>query len=186
MSKNEKYRGEQILVIKRSLFDELGAFDGFNPDWNHYLDTLLNPANNFFMDRAEAEDDPSHKQIIPYCIFHHEGEILHYTRGKTSGESRLHAQGSVGIGGHINPVDAVEDNLGQATYYAAVEREIDEELNISGDYNNRIVGLINDDSNPVGKVHLGIVHLFEVESKEIASNEDALANLAFQSQERLL
>ncbi len=186
MSKNAKYQGEEILVVPRSLFDELGSFQGFTTEWEHYLTTLLDPTNNFFMDRAEAEDDPTHKQIIPYCIFHHEGKVLHYTRGKTSGESRLHAQGSVGVGGHINPVDAGENHLGQATYYAAVEREIDEELNIAGDHQNRIVGLINDDSNPVGKVHLGIVHLFELDSAEVTSNEDALANLAFQSQERLL
>lgn len=186
MSNNSKYKGEQILVVPRSLFDELGAFQGFQSDWSPYLDTLLDPANNFFMDRAKAEDDPSHKQIIPYCVFHHQGQVLHYTRGKTSGESRLHAQGSVGVGGHINPVDAGENHLGQATYYAAVEREIDEELNIVGDHNNRIVGLINDDSNPVGQVHLGIVHLFELDSSQVTSNEDALANLAFQAQERLM
>lgn len=186
MSKNSKYQGEEILVVPRSLFDDLGDFQGFNSDWSPYLETLLDPANNFFMDRAAAEDDPSHKQIIPYCVFHHQGKVLHYTRGKTSGESRLHAQGSVGVGGHINPVDAGENHLGQATYYAAVEREIDEELNIKGDHNNRIVGLINDDSNPVGQVHLGIVHLFELDSLEVSSNEDALANLAFQTQERLL
>ena len=186
MSKNSKYQGEEILVVPRSLFDDLGDFQGFNSDWSPYLETLLDPANNFFMDRAAAEDDPSHKQIIPYCVFHHQGKVLHYTRGKTSGESRLHAQGSVGVGGHINPVDAGENYLGQATYYAAVEREIDEELNIKGDHNNRIVGLINDDSNPVGQVHLGIVHLFELDSLEVSSNEDALANLAFQTQERLL
>ncbi|GHC59186.1 hypothetical protein [Roseibacillus persicicus] len=181
-----KYQGEQILVVPRSLFDELGDFQGFNSDWSHYVDTLLNPKNNFFMDRAEAEEDPTHKQIIPYCVFHHEGQVLHYTRGKSSGESRLHAQGSVGVGGHINPIDAGEQHLGQATYYAAVDREIDEELNIAGDFSNRIVGLINDDSNPVGQVHLGIVHLVDLESSEVASNEDALANLAFQSEERLL
>ena len=186
MSKNAKYKGEEILVVPRSLFDELGAFEGFNSDWSHYLDTLLDPKNNFFMDRAEAEDDPSHKQIIPYCVFHHAGQVLHYTRGKSSGESRLHAQGSVGVGGHINPIDAGEDNLGLATYYAAVEREIDEELNIMGDHTNRIVGLINDDSNPVGQVHLGIVHLFELDDEAVTSNEDALANLSFQKQERLL
>ncbi|MBK1835272.1 hypothetical protein [Roseibacillus ishigakijimensis] len=181
-----KYQGEQVLVVPRALFDELGAFEGFHADWSPYVDTLLDPRHNFFMDRDLAEQDPGFKQLIPYCVFHHEGRVLHYTRGKSSGESRLHAQGSVGIGGHINPVDAGEEHLGQATYYAAVEREIGEELNLGGDYSNRIVGLINDDSNEVGRVHLGIVHLFELESAEVASNEDALANLSFQSQENLL
>ncbi len=175
------YNGEEILVIPRELFDELGSFQGIETDIIRYLEAILDPANNFFMDRAEAEDDPSFKQIIPYALFHHEGKYLHYTRGKSGGESRLHAQGSVGIGGHINPDDERADPLGRETYLAGVEREIDEELHITGGHKNRIVALLNDDSNDVGKVHLGVVHVFELESNEVSSAEDALANLAFQS-----
>ena len=62
-----------------------------------------------------------------------------------------------------------------------MEREIDEELLIAGEHKNHIVALLNDDSNDVGKVHLGVVHLFELESDQVKSGEDALANLAFQS-----
>ncbi|YCM45881.1 hypothetical protein V2O64_07620 [Verrucomicrobiaceae bacterium 227] len=175
------YKGEEILVIPRELFDQLGSFQGIETDVIKYLEAILDPANNFFMDRGKAEEDPSFKQIIPYALFHHEGRYLHYTRGKSGGESRLHAQGSVGIGGHINPVDERADPLGRETYLAGVEREIDEELHIVGDHKNRIVGLLNDDSNDVGKVHLGVVHLFELESDQVKSGEDALANLAFQS-----
>jgi predicted NUDIX family phosphoesterase len=175
------YKGEEILVIPRELFDKLGSFQGIQTDVLKYLEAILDPANNFFMDRGKAEEDPSFKQIIPYALFHHEGRYLHYTRGKSGGESRLHAQGSVGIGGHINPVDERADPLGRETYLAGVEREIDEELHITGGHRNRIVGLLNDDSNDVGKVHLGVVHVFELESDQIESGEDALANLAFQS-----
>jgi predicted NUDIX family phosphoesterase len=179
------YQGEEILVISRQLFDELGSFQGIKTDVDGYLQAILDPANNFFMDRGKAEDDPSFKQIIPYALFHHDGKYLHYTRGKSGGESRLHAQGSVGVGGHINPVDERADPLGKATYLAGVEREIDEELNITGGHQNRIVGLLNDDSNDVGKVHLGVVHIFDLESEEVTSAEDALANLAFQSSDDL-
>ena len=179
------YQGEEILVISRQLFDELGAFQGIKTDVDGYLEAILDPANNFFMDRGKAEDDPSFKQLIPYALFHHNGKYLHYTRGKSGGESRLHAQGSVGVGGHINPVDERADPLGKATYLAGVEREIDEELNITGGHQNRIVGLLNDDSNDVGKVHLGVVHIFDLESEEVTSAEDALANLAFQSSDDL-
>ena len=179
------YQGEEILVISRQLFDELGAFQGIKTDVDGYLEAILDPANNFFMDRGKAEDDPSFKQIIPYALFQHNGKYLHYTRGKSGGESRLHAQGSVGVGGHINPVDERADPLGEATYLAGVEREIDEELNITGGHQNRIVGLLNDDSNDVGKVHLGVVHIFDLESEDVTSAEDALANLAFQSSEDL-
>ncbi|MDB4438003.1 hypothetical protein N9195_00280 [bacterium] len=179
------YQGEEILVISRELFDELGSFQGIETDVVRYLEAILDPANNFFMERAQAEEDPSFKQIIPYALFHHKGRYLHYTRGKSGGESRLHAQGSVGIGGHINPIDERADPLGRETYLAGVEREIDEELNITGGHQNRIVGLLNDDSNDVGKVHLGVVHIFDLESDDVTSAEDSLANLAFQSAEAL-
>lgn len=181
-----KYNGEEVLVVPRELFDELGSFQGFCADSDPYFSRLLHPSNNFFMDRAEAEDDPSHKQIIPYCVFRYQDSYLHYTRGKSSGESRLHAQGSVGIGGHINPVDAKEEHLGLDTYFAAVERELVEELVINGSHSNSIIGLINDDSNEVGKVHLGVVHLFELDTDDVKANEDALANLSFQSKDALL
>ena len=183
------YKGEEILVITRQLFDTLGDFQGINIDVDHYLPELLNPANNFFMDRGAAEEDPSHKQLIPYCIFRVKDtagtRYLHYTRGKSGGESRLHAQVSIGIGGHINPVDQREDHLGMETYMAGVEREIDEELNIQGKHSNKIVAILNDDSNSVGEVHLGVVHMIDLESDDVAANEDAIANLAFTTLEEL-
>ena len=186
------YQGEQILVVTRSLFDTLGDFQGIHTDVSRYLPTLLDPANNHFMDRAAAEDDPSFKQLIPYCIFRvkHAGgsagtRYLHYTRGKSGGESRLHAQVSIGIGGHINPVDQREDHLGMKTYMAGVEREIDEELNLGCGHTNKIVALLNDDSNTVGQVHLGVVHMIDLETDDVHANEDAIANLAFTTLEDL-
>ena len=177
------YKGEQILVVTRALLNELGTFQGINTQVDQYLPSLLNPDNNFFMDRGLAEPDPSHKQLIPYCIFRVKGtdgestRYLHYTRGKSGGESRLHASGSVGIGGHINPIDQREDHLGMETYMAGVDREIDEELNITGSYTNKIIALLNDDSNSVGEVHLGVVHIIDLENDQVGANEDAIANL---------
>ena len=178
------YKGEQILVITRTQLNQLGSFQGIQTDIDQYLPVILDPTNNFFMDRGEAEADPSHKQLIPYCIFRVMGNngaptrYLHYTRGKSGGESRLHASGSVGIGGHINPIDQREDHLGMKTYMAGVEREIDEELVIGGGHSNRIIALLNDDSNSVGEVHLGVVHLIDLENDDVRANEDAIANLS--------
>ena len=180
-----KYNGEEILVVPRALFDELGDFQGVNLSVDHYLPTLLNPANNHFMDRAAAEDDPSFKQIIPYSLFRYEGRYLHYFRGKSGGEARLHAQGSMGIGGHINPIDTREDHLGHDTYMAGVTREIEEELVLAGEHPHRVVGLLNDDTNTVGQVHLGVVHLFELTSDDVSAREEALADLQFRSLEEL-
>jgi predicted NUDIX family phosphoesterase len=170
---------EQILVIKRSLFDELGAFQGFSADATRYLDAILAPGANFFLPRAPAETDPTHKQIIPYSIFHHAGRYLIYTRGGKSGEKRLVAKRSIGIGGHINPHDEREDSLARTTYLNGVEREMDEELRIAGSHTQKVIGLINDDSNEVGQVHLGVVHLFDLESDDVASNEDAIQDIEF-------
>jgi len=180
-----KYAGEEVLVVPRSLFEEIGAFDGIRSDVGTGIERLLDPAEHFFLDRAAAEDDPSHKQLIPYCIFRHGDRILHYTRGKSGGEARLHALGSVGVGGHVNPIDTEGGKFGADAYHAAVRREIDEELVIEGAWEERIVALLNDDSNPVGQVHLGIVHLVELETPEVRSREDALANVKLCTLEEL-
>lgn len=175
-----KYAGEEVLVIPRALLDEIGAFSGIRSgDIEPAISRLLDPANHFFMDRATAEDDPTHKQIIPYCIIRCGDRILNYTRGKAGGEARLHALRSVGVGGHINPIDTGGGRTGPDAYQAAVERELSEELIFEVPHQNRIIGLLNDESNPVGQVHLGIVHLIDVESDAVHSNEDALADLTF-------
>jgi predicted NUDIX family phosphoesterase len=177
---------EHVLVIPRALFDELGSFQGFQPDAQRYLDAMLAPKANFFMPRPEAEADPTHKQLIPYSIFHHQGRYLAYTRGGASGEKRLVAKRSIGIGGHINPIDEAHDGLGETLYFNGVEREINEELVLAGTHTQRVIGLINDDSNEVGSVHLGVVHVFDLSSAEVSSNEEAIQDLTFYSLEELL
>ena len=172
---------EHVLVIPRALFDQLGSFQGFQPEADRYLSAILAPGANFFMERPSAEMDPTHKQIIPYSLFHHQGRYLCYTRGGASGEKRLVAKRSVGIGGHINPVDEGCDGLGETLYYNGVEREISEELVLAGSHTQRVIGLINDDSNDVGSVHLGVVHVFDLDSDAVLSNEAAIQDLAFHS-----
>lgn len=175
-----KYAGEEVLVVPRSLFEEIGSFEGIRTEgMDQAIERLLDPSNHFFMDRAAAEDDPSHKQLIPYCVIRCGDRIVNYTRGKSGGESRLHAKRSVGVGGHINPVDTGGGRTGPDAYQAAVERELEEELVFDLPHTNTIIALLNDDSNPVGQVHLGVVHLIEIEEEAVHSNEDALADLCF-------
>jgi predicted NUDIX family phosphoesterase len=176
---------EHVLVIPRSLFDSLGSFQGFQPEVSRYLEAMLAPGANFYMERPAAEKDPTHKQLIPYAVFHHAGRYLSYTRGGSSGEKRLVAKRSVGIGGHINPVDAAQDALGETMYYNGVEREIAEELRLGGTHTQRVIGLINDDATEVGSVHLGVVHLFDLSADDVASNEDAIQDLRFHTLEEL-
>lgn len=175
-----KYAGEEVLVVPRAVLDGIGTFEGIRTTGlEDAVRKLLDPSNHFFMDRAAAEEDPSHKQLIPYCIFRCGDRILHYTRGKSGGESRLHAKISVGVGGHVNPVDMGEGRTGADAYHAAVTREIEEELNLPEEHEHRIIALLNDESNTVGQVHLGIVHLFDLKSDTVTSREAALADLGF-------
>ena len=175
-----KYAGEEVLVVPRALLEEIGAFEGVRTEGlDEAIGRLLDPANHFFMDRAAAEEDPSHKQLIPYCVFRCGDRILHYTRGKAGGESRLHAKISVGVGGHVNPIDTGNGKVGADAYHAAVTREIEEELDLPEEHEHRIIALLNDESNPVGQVHLGIVHLVDLKSDAVTSREDALADLGF-------
>jgi predicted NUDIX family phosphoesterase len=175
-----KYAGEQVLVVPRPLFDSIGTFQGIRiHGLEAAIDRLLDPENHFFMDREEAEADPTHKQLIPYCLIRCGSSILNYTRGKSGGEDRLHAKLSVGVGGHINPVDTGNGRTGKDAYFAAVERELQEELVFDTAHTNRIAALLNDDSNEVGRVHLGVVHVIELENTRVHAREDALANLSF-------
>ena len=180
------YEDESVLVIKRELFDEIGTFQGISTEIDKYLPAFLNPINNFFIHRELAEDDPTHKQIIPYAIFKHGDKFLKYLRGKKSGEQRLASKSSIGIGGHINQDDFNSSSLEKDTYLTGIEREINEELIINCDYNNLPIALINDDSNDVGQVHLGVVHLFDLESDQVEAGEANIENLQFLSIEDLL
>ena len=176
---------ENILVVPRSVFDRLGAFEGLSFEADRCMPALLDPRNNLFLPRPTAEQDPTHKQLIPYLVLRHGNRVLCYTRGKSGGEARLHAKMSIGIGGHINDGDTHAAHFDEAAYNRAVERELHEELEILGAYRQRPVALLNDDSNEVGRVHLGVVHLVDVDSPGIRPREDAIRDLAFLTAEEL-
>ena len=118
---------ENVLVVRRSLFDELGSFHGLNFAPQKYLDAFLSRGNNFFLPRAQAEQDPTHKQIVPYAIIAHGKKVLHYVRGKKAGEQRLVSKGSIGIGGHMNDTDESLFAWDKDAYRAGVEREVSAE-----------------------------------------------------------
>jgi predicted NUDIX family phosphoesterase len=176
---------EMILVVRRATIEKLGMWHGLNFEVERYLPVLLARENNFFMARSAAETDPAHKQIIPYVLLVHGGKVLHYVRGKKSGEQRLVSKGSIGIGGHMNDQDEGLFALNEAAYLEGVRREVCEELKISTGFKNRVVALLNDDSNEVGQVHLGVVHVFDLEEPKVEKNEAMITNLAFLSPEEL-
>ena len=176
---------ENVLVVRRSLFDELGDFHGLNFEPQKYLQAILARGNNFFLPRAQAENDPSYKQIIPYALIAHAETVLHYVRGKKAGEQRLVAKGSIGIGGHMNDTDESLFAWDEHAYRAGVEREVSEEVNIETTFDDRVVALLNDDTTEVGRVHLGIVHVFRLAEPKVQKREAMITNLAFLTRDQL-
>jgi len=120
----------------------------------------------FFVERAYAERSPHLQQIIPYGVVCCDDRVLLVKRLSKGGESRLHDKLSIGIGGHINPIDAAPEHGDESSrsklLEAATIRELEEELTIDGTYTTQAVGVLNDDSNPVGAVHVGLVQVVRV------------------------
>ncbi|HSU86330.1 MAG TPA: hypothetical protein VLI42_06320 [Chthoniobacterales bacterium] len=170
---------ENVLVVRRELFDKLGSFHGLNFEPQRYLDAILARGNNHFLPRAAAEADPTHKQIIPYALLACGERVLHYVRGKKAGEQRLVAKGSIGIGGHMNDEDESLFAWNEQAYRAGVEREVNEEVEIATPFEDRIVALLNDDTTEVGRVHLGVVHVFRLAEEKVQKREAVITNLAF-------
>lgn len=170
---------EQVLVIERKIFEQLGSFHGLMFDVNRYREQIFVPGVLRFMKRSDAEKNPDYKQLIPYVVMSCDGKLLSYVRGKRAGETRLVGNRSVGIGGHINPIDDMSLFSPYDTYLAAVKREVAEEVSVETPYTDRIVALLNDDSNEVGKVHLGIVHHWILEAPKVSRKEQMITQMTF-------
>lgn len=174
---------ERVLVLPTSEFHALGHFQGFTTDLASYLPALLESDNLSYRPRGEMEKDPTFKQLIPYMVFRYtDGDgvarLFNYTRGGGMGESRLHALKSVGIGGHISTQDS-QAGSAHDVYREGMQRELSEEIALESPYKETCVGLINDDETPVGRVHLGIVHLFDVERPNVHPREDDILDACF-------
>lgn len=178
---------EHILVIPESVIHQIGVIEGFEADVDRFLSPILQSEQLSFQPRGRMESDPSYKQLIPYVLLQWTDDagttkLFTYTRGGGSGESRLHAKRSVGIGGHISREDAAG---GGDPYSTGMQRELNEEVQLESNYREYRDGLIYDPSNDVGKVHLGVVHRFVLESPEVRSNEADLAEGGFVSVDEL-
>jgi predicted NUDIX family phosphoesterase len=177
-------REEQVLVVERKVLEQAGMFQGLVFDVRRYLDKLFVPGVPRFIPRPQAEADPGYKQLIPYVIMSCGGKYLSYVRGRRAGEARLTGLRSIGIGGHINPIDADNSSLFAylyENYLTAVQREVAEEVSVEAGHSDTIVALLNDDSTEVGSVHLGIVHHWILDSAEVSRREQMITQMAFMS-----
>lgn len=177
----KKDKDEQILVFKTELLHKLGYFQGLKAEVS-YLEPILDAA--FFMDRVTAEQEPAFKQIIPYVALQYDGQLYCYKRSKWAGEKRLHHLASIGFGGHIKHDDdkGLFDTLFRLNKLElGQEREVAEEVDIRSPYQIKFVGLINDDSNEVGKVHFGISSVFLLDKPDCEVRERELIQAKFQT-----
>jgi predicted NUDIX family phosphoesterase len=157
---------EQVLVVRRDDIFPDGAWHGFvTEDLERHQEVIRE--HHFFKARGQVEDDPTYQQIIPYVVFRHQQRYFLTHRLRASSEKRLRKQYSLGVGGHINPGDLqagdpIADGL---------KREWAEEVVYDGRFEAKLLGLLNDDSSPVSKVHLGVVFLVDGDSPSIAIRE---------------
>ena len=175
---------EQILVVRAEELRRHVDFQGFIPFSEDDLHSLYSSVEVLPIEREIAEHDPGFKQLVAYTIVRCAGGYMSYLRGKRQGEGRLRGLRSIGFGGHINSGD-------QATLFlddhlkAAALRELDEEVTISVPHELHLAGLLNDDSNDVGSVHLGLVYLAELPEPSVIKREQSIAQLEFASPAKL-
>ena len=159
---------EQVLVLPRDRVPGGCEFSGVRPADAAVLTGLSDAVAGYgsFLDRPVAEDDATHKQLIPYVVVRDGDRIFLTERTTAGGDARLHGKASIGVGGHLNPVDEGEDPLTDG-----LRREWSEELSVDWVPDFRLVGLINDDSNPVGSVHLGVVFTVQAHGRNVTVRE---------------
>lgn len=163
----ELKQDEKILVIPRNIFFAQGMFQGFLPtkEFQRYQDMVMQ--HQLFLWRSAVENDPSHKQIIPYLIFKYDNTFFVMQRKSTASETRLKNKFSLGIGGHIR-----QEDITQASLISWAEREFNEEVSYTGSLGVQPIGLINDDSNEVGQVHLGFVFIIHGDNPNIRIRDE--------------
>lgn len=154
---------EQILVVKRQHLFVDSQWQGFKKvDFDAYV-SIIN-AHKEFLPRGLMETDPTYKQIIPYLIFEHENKYFLMQRQSKASETRLQNKFTLGIGGHIRQEDLQEGS----SLFDWARREFHEEISYHGNLTIESLGIINDDSNEVGNVHIGFVFLLHGDSKNIS------------------
>jgi predicted NUDIX family phosphoesterase len=158
---------EYILVVKRTLlFAQTPAWDGLNSSVFTQFAANVSAHKEFIL-RASAETDPTYKQIIPYMIFTVNNKIFVMQRKKEASEQRLASKMSIGIGGHIRQEDMQTDDIADWG-----KREFEEEVNYSGNLTFEPLGILNDDSNEVGLVHIGFVYVVYGDSESISIKDE--------------
>lgn len=175
---------ELVMAVARAEIEETTPYQGYVLDCRELLSALPFPSARF-LHRAEAEQDTRFKQLIPYVVLRYRHQVFSYVRGKKSSESRLIAMRSIGVGGHIEPGDQSLFTSARDMYLDAARREVFEEVEIGSPFQEHIIALINDDSTEVGKVHLGIMHIWDLAEPKVTKREGLITKAGFLSIDEL-
>jgi predicted NUDIX family phosphoesterase len=160
---------ERVLVLPREAVPGGCHFTGLRPGDRTDLARLRDAAatHGRYVERAAAEDEPALKQLIPYVVLRDAERVFLMERTTAGGDARLHAKASIGVGGHLNPVDVGDDPID-----AGLRREWNEELRAPWKPEFELAGFLNDDSNAVGAVHLGIVFVVDAAGRPVVVREN--------------
>ena len=164
----------EIMVVDRDVILSAQPFQGYEPAGGIDYEAIV--LDNYrFEPRERAENDPSLKQPVAYCMIVNPGKRLVFAYRRAGGgdyyEERLRGKWSIGIGGHIDPGDAGAPN----PIRASMMREIEEEIDFDGKLAPRILGYINDDVDMVGRVHFGLLYVAETGATSIAPRSKEIA-----------
>lgn len=181
---------EMITVVPRGILfnNETNQFDGFKSIDEKVTQEIYETIGNYEVKRrGDMEEDSSYKQLISYCILENQAdEILVYERLSGGGEGRLHGLKSIGVGGHMN--DVKEASNIEEVIKVNADRELEEEVGLNKEQleDMSFIGLINDDQNEVGKVHIGLVFKVKVDKSEVEAIETDTLKIDWLSKEALL
>ncbi|AID01635.1 NUDIX domain-containing protein [Staphylococcus xylosus] len=180
---------EMITVVPRKILfnDEENKFNGFLDKNTVKGQEIFDTLSEFEVKRrGDMEEDPTFKQLISYCILENENdELLVYERLSGGGEARLHGQSSIGVGGHMNDVKGAE-SINEVLRVNA-QRELEEEVGLSESKSQNLayIGFINDDTNEVGEVHLGVVFKIHVNSNDVQAMETDTLRIKWVDQSKI-
>ncbi|MBN1549161.1 hypothetical protein JW872_00710 [Candidatus Babeliales bacterium] len=160
---------EMILVVKRDDLFPQGAWSGLqHVPFDEILATIKE--KQLFMPRSHMETDPTYKQIIPYLLFEYDGRYFLMQRSPATKAQDLRYKYSLGIGGHIR-----QDDMKTSSILAWADREFKEEIEYNGTYKAEPIGILNDDSNPIGQVHVGLVFILKGDSPHIKVKDEHIS-----------
>jgi len=151
---------EQVMVVEAALLRPHVTRPLIRDGARAILDLIS--SRHFFIARDLAEVSPQFRQIIPYVVIRRQDDYFVLKRTPKQTEARLHHKLSLGIGGHINPGHTVVDGL---------RKELEEEVAIETPYDLQFVGIVNDESTDVGRVHLGVAYILDVGEKRVHVKE---------------